>query len=58
MSAHNKKTAAPGFKTWKPRREFRAYLIHSLKRAGAQLPPEPTYVELREALDQVLARLP
>ena len=47
-----------GAKTWKPRREFRAYLIHRLTLSGATISPDPTYQELREALDAVLARLP
>lgn len=55
---HQPRPAVEGAKSYKNRREFRAYLIFSLQRHGARLPTDPTYIELREALDAVLARLP
>jgi hypothetical protein len=49
-----KKPTIPGAKTFKPRREFRAFLIFELARRGHPLPPDPTYVQLREAVERVL----
>lgn len=55
---HQPRPSVEGAKTYKPRREFRAYLIYCLNMHGAKLPTDPTYIELREALDAVLARRP
>lgn len=38
----------------KPRRAFRAWLIHEISKRGVPLPADPTYVQLRDALDSVL----
>lgn len=40
-----------GAKVYKPRREFRAWLIFELNKRGADLPPNPTYEKLREAVE-------
>jgi len=50
----SKKPTIPGAKTFKPRREFRAWLMNELVRRGQTLPAEPTYVQLREAVERVL----
>lgn len=44
----------PAAKLYKPRREFRAWLIYELNRRGADLPPNPEYSRLREAVERVL----
>lgn len=44
----------PGAAVYKPRREFRAWLIYELNRRGADLPPNPEYSRLREAVERLL----
>lgn len=50
----SKKPTIPGARTFKPRREFRAFLINELLRRGVTLSAEPTYAELRLAVERVL----
>lgn len=47
-------TKHPGAKLYKPRREFRAWLIYELNKRGADLPPNPEYTRLREAIERHL----
>lgn len=47
-------THHPGAKLYKPRREFRAWLIHELNKRGADLPANPEYTRLREAVERLL----
>lgn len=35
----------------RPRRQFKAWLISELAARGAQIPPDPSYQQLREALE-------
>ena len=56
--ARKKPPTIEGAKVWKNRREFRAYLIFTLTTHGESLSPDPTYAQLREALDRLVARLP
>lgn len=47
-------THYPGAKLYKPRREFRAWLIFELNKRGADLPANPEYTRLREAVERLL----
>lgn len=52
------RATVPGTKTFKPRREFRAWLINELNCRGAQLPADATYVQLQHSVSVYLVPRP
>lgn len=40
-------------RVFKPRREFRAFLIDALLRAGADLPADPSYKQLAAEIERL-----